>query len=537
MFKLDELIVNNLGLIAEAHLEPGEGFVVITGETGTGKTMLMGAVDLLLGRTAASDLVGPVADEAAVSGRLASDADAEELIASRRVLGGGRSRAYLDGEMVPARALTERLEPLMEVVKQGDARRLVDPAAFRRLVDACLDSAGRKCLSAYQDAWAELVALRTDQEALGGDTRALERELDLARYQGEEIATAGFDLGDEIELARQGDRLRHAEDLTEALAEAASNLASAESLESAVAAMRRASSFDQGLIEISDQLDALQSEWSDSLSAIRNAAEGIEHNPAALEEVGARLTLLGELKRKYGATLEEVLSYGAQAANRASELEDLLQRAGDVDRRLTEAADELAGAGEALRAARVRAGKSLAAEAIHHLKDLGFSDPTVEVEVVTVEPGPAGADQTRLLFASDSSLTSAPAHKSASGGELSRLILAVRLAAGAADASIMVFDEVDAGVGGATALAMGEKLAGLATASQVFCVTHLPQVAAFADRHYVVERQGNTASVQPVFDEDRTAELTRMMAGLGESAKGRQHAVELLETAKARRRR
>ena len=178
----------------------------------------------------------------------------------------------------------------------------------------------------------------------------------------------------------------------------------------------------------------------------------------------------------------------------------------------------------------------LATEAIHHLKDLGFSRPAVEVEVVAAEPGPTGADQTRLLFASDDSLALAPAHKSASGGELSRLILAVRLATGAGDASMVVFDEVDAGVGGATALAMGEKLAGLSDVSQVFCVTHLPQVAAFADRHYVVERDGNIASVRPVFDEDRTAELTRMMAGLGESAKGRQHAVELLETAKARRR-
>ena len=306
MLKLEELIVTNLGLIAKAHLEPGDGLVVITGETGTGKTMLLGAVELLLGRTAASDLVGPVSEEAAVQGRFRGDDDSE-VVASRRVVGGGRSRAYLDAEMVPARTLTEQFEPVMEVVKQGDARRLADPAAFRRLVDGCLDSDGRTCVRTYQDAWAELGRLKEDQATLGGDTRALERELDLARYQAEEIAAAGFEIGDDTELAQRSDRLRHAGDLSDALDEAASHLSEQDNLASAVAAMRRAASFDSTLTNISDQLDALQSEWAESLNAIRDSASTIEHNPAALEEIDSRLTVLGELKRKYGSDLEAVL--------------------------------------------------------------------------------------------------------------------------------------------------------------------------------------------------------------------------------------
>ncbi len=530
---IEELIVHNLGLIGEAHLEPGSGLIVITGETGTGKTMLLGAVELLLGRSASSDLVGPVDRETRVQGRfIFSD---REMIASRRVFEAGRSRAYVDGDMVPARFLAEQLENRVEVVKQGDARRLSDPSAFRVLVDGCLDAAGLEALRLYREAWNDLVHIESDQELIGGDTRAIQRELEMSRFQAEEIAGAGFAKGDDEELSRRADRLRFAGELAETLAEAQSHLEEHEHLASAVAAMRRAASFDSSLQPISDQLDGLQAEWADGAASVRDVAATIEHNPNALRDVEEKLANLTALKRKYGSTLEEVLAFGDEAASRVVESERLLQRAGELDAELAAARERVSIAGEALRTARGRAGKLLVETATHHLRDLGFSAPVLVIEATEAAPGPHGTDRLQLLFASDEALPPAPAQKSASGGELSRVILAVRLAAGASDSPVVVFDEVDAGVGGATALAMGEKLADLARGRQVFCVTHLPQVAAFADRHLVVDRSGLSARVRPAVDEDRIAEVTRMMAGLGESKKGREHALELLQTAKARR--
>ncbi|NND02512.1 MAG: AAA family ATPase [Acidimicrobiia bacterium] len=530
---IEELIVHNLGLIGEAHLEPGPGLVVITGETGTGKTMLLGAVELLLGRPASSDLVGPVDQEARVQGRFVFED--RELVVSRRVVEAGRSRAYVDGDMVAARALGEHLENEIEVVKQGDARRLSDPTAFRTLVDGCLDAAGHDALQMYEEAWRELTRIRADQELAGGDMRAIQRDLEMARFQSEEISAAGFALGEEEELARRSDRLRFSRELADTLGEARQHLDEQDHLAMAVVAMRRAASFDSSLQPISDQLDGLQAEWAEAASAVRDVAATIEHNPDALEEVEDRLATLSSLKRKYGNTLEEVLAFGEEAEARVVQSERLLQRAGELGDELAVAVERVEVGGEALRAARVRAGKLLGETATGHLRDLGFADPVLRVEIAEASPGPLGADRMQLLFASDAALQPLPAHTTASGGELSRVILAVRLATGASDTPIVVFDEVDAGVGGATALAMGEKLAHLAESRQVFCVTHLPQVAAFADRHFVVDRTGVSARVRPAVAEDLVAELTRMMAGLGDSKTGRDHAVELLQTAKARR--
>ncbi len=530
---LEELIVRNLGLLEEAHIEPGTGLVVISGETGTGKTMLLGGVELLAGRTASPDLVGPAGDEASVQGRFSVESHVDEVVAARRVVVGGRSRAYLDGDMVPARLLSDRIEPHLDIVKQGDVRRLADPAAFQKLVDGCLDRQGQESRGEYQSDWAAVTQLHADQDSLGGDTRALERELEMARHQLEEINGAGFEPGDDEELEVRAERLRHAGDLADSLEQAAGHLDHEEHLAAAVDALRRAAGFDRTLRDLSVRLDGLQAEWADAASEIRSAAASIEHDPRALHEVEARLTTLGTLKRKYGEDLEAVLAFADEASRRAAEAESLLSRAGELDAELDRATRRLETSGEALRAARVRAGKSLATDAIAHLQDLGFSAPRVEVVVEPAPPGPSGADRVKLLFASDEALEPVPAHKAASGGEMSRLILAIRLAAGASDADIMVFDEVDAGVGGATALAMGRKLADLARGRQVFCVTHLPQVAAHAATHYVVDRQGNRAFVRPVVNDERLAELTRMMAGLGESAAGREHAVELLEIAKA----
>ncbi len=532
---LDELAVANLGVIREARLEPGPGLVVVTGETGAGKTLLLGALRLLGGGAAAADRVGPHGDEARVEGRFA--ADGEEVVLARRVVAGGRSRAYRDGEMVPAKVLAEATAGLVEMVGQHDAHALRSPAARRELVDGALDDGGRAVLAAYLAAWERLAELEAAQRELGGDLRARERERDLARYQADEIADAGFGAGDDEELQARARRLRNADALAghlAAAAAAASDDGAAAGLAAATRELTAAARLDPALAPLASQAGELVALAAELSTDVARQAADLESDPAELATVEERLARLAALQRKYGATLDDVLAFAKAVAARAAEVDGLLERASGIDTELAAARAAVAAAGDDLAAARRGAGKRLGDAAVAHLRELGLRDPVVRVEVAPTEPGPHGADRVELAFASDAGLTPGPAAKTASGGELSRLVLALRLASGAGEAPVVAFDEVDAGVGGATALALGRKLARLAEGRQILCVTHLPQVAAFAATHYAVDRDGNVANVRLVDGADRVAELSRMLSGLPESERGREHAEELLALAAGR---
>jgi DNA repair protein RecN (Recombination protein N) len=531
---LDELRVTNLGLIAQAHLEPGPGLVVVTGETGAGKTLLLGALRLLLGGTTRQDQVGPAGPAVEVEGRFVWKDG--ELAAARKV-GEGRSRAYLNGSMVPARKLAESTAGMVEIVGQHDHISMAGTQGVRRLIDNAMDAEGRDAKDGYQTAFEALRELRRAQEAIGGDRRALERELDMARFQADEISAAGFEEGDDESLASLANRLRNAETISEGLAAAAEALdddsGAVGRLSQAVGELSRLArldaAFDDLAAEARDVLNAL-----DELgSGISSAASGMDRDPSSLADVEERLALLGGLRRKYGDSLVEVLRFGEAAAERAFELTSMLERADGLAGEITKAEAVVDEAGARLAGARKLTADRLATAAVGHLKELGFSAPVVAMTVEPAAPGPEGADTVRLLFSSDESLPPGPVARVASGGELSRLVLALRLAAGVADADVVAFDEIDAGIGGATALAMGEKLASLAAGRQVLCVTHLPQVAAYADTHYVVHRTGAVTGVGLVAGEDRLEELSRMLSGLPESLKGRQHAAELLDRAAA----
>jgi DNA repair protein RecN (Recombination protein N) len=528
---LDELSVHNLGLITEAHLELGPGFVVITGETGAGKTLLLGALRLMRGETARGDLIGPAAEETRVEGRVLVD-DAE-LVLTRKVTP-GRSRAYLDGAMVPAKALTEKMNGVIEIVSQHDQLSLTERVAVRGLIDAALDAAGTRALISYQDRWQALVSLRHEQELLGGDRRALERELEVVRFQRDEIAAAAFERGNDATLETTANRLRNAEGLAERLEAAANALdesGAADSVDRAVKELRQAEMTDATLGDIVAQAEEVAGLLGDLRAEIAGVAQSLEHDPKALQDVELRLAALAELKRKYGDSLDEVLEFGVHAGERADELEALMDHAEGLGASVSEAEAAVDEAGAALRRARMKAAERLAAAAIGHLTDLGLDAPVVRFDLEPAEPGPHGADAPTLEFASHDSLEPGPVSRIASGGELSRLVLAIRLAAGAEDVAIAAFDEIDSGVGGGTALAVGEKLGMLARTRQVLGVTHLPQVAAFADRHFVVDREGATATVRLVSGDERVEELSRMLAGLPESEKGRDHAAELLALA------
>jgi DNA repair protein RecN (Recombination protein N) len=250
-----------------------------------------------------------------------------------------------------------------------------------------------------------------------------------------------------------------------------------------------------------------------------------------LEELEGRLTAIGDLKRKYGRTIEEVIGHGERITDKAAELEGLLADADRIDAEVADASRTVAACAADLSKARTRAAEIISAEMRRHLADLGLSGAKVEIELEPVDPGPTGADRVVIRFASDPRLETRPIADAASGGELSRLVLAIRLATKSKSTATLVFDEVDTGIGGKTALAMGAKLADLARDRQVLCVTHLAQVAAHADTHYVVEKDsGGVAHVRHVIGDDRVTEIARMLAGQPDSLATKTAAAELLAT-------
>lgn len=531
---LEELVVRNLGLIASASLEFGPGLTVVTGETGTGKTLMLGALRLLKGENAPKGLVGPHGDILDASAMISLDSD-ETVI--RRTVSSTRSKAYLDGAIVTASALAQAMGDEIAIVGQHDQHTITSVAGIRRLVDRCLDAKGRSALARYEAAWAAFVKTTAEAEALGGDLRALEREAEMLSFQVDEIDDAGFDIGDEADLRSSVAKLRSAEELAAEIGAAMNELGDEgvqARLEMAVRSIRRAQAIDPGLDASAAQGDAAMVLIDDLLAELARYSDDLTSDADVLAQTEDRLALLGSLKRKYGDTIEDILTFRKEADTRAEALTVLLSSAADIEARLATAFTEVVAAGAELALARKAAGVRLAADAVTHLTDLGFTDPIVLVDIRNTEPTHAGADNVVLQFASDASLAPAPASAVASGGELSRLVLALTLAAGGADAGIVAFDEIDSGIGGTTALAMGKKLAALAKDRQVICVTHLPQVAAHGDAHLVVTRTGAVTSVSPVEGNERVSEIARMLAGLGGSDVGQQHAAELLALAKRR---
>ncbi|MFV1970632.1 MAG: DNA repair protein RecN [Acidimicrobiia bacterium] len=527
---LEEVVVTNLGLIPKATLEPAPGLTVITGETGAGKTVMLGALRLLVGEQAPKGLIGPHGEQADVSARFVGK---EEQVA-RRIVTPSRSKAYLDGAITTASALREVIGPQISIVGQHDQHTITSANGVRRLLDVALNEEERESARQYEEAWSVYETVRSEADLLGSDQRSLARELETLRFQVSEITEAGFEPGDERELRDRVNRLRNSEILATAVDTAITGLGdegAGAPIAQAARALTGAAELDGSLAELATQVSDTLTMVSDIRAEIARYASDLEVDPAALQQTEERVSLLSSLKRKYGDSLEAILTFRETAAVRETELAELLESADDIAVRLREASDGLGVQGDALRSARQKAATRITEAATMHLEELGFATPVVEILLGEAPPTRNGADTATVVFASDAELVPGPIASIASGGELSRLVLALTLASGGADSDIVAFDEIDSGIGGTTALAMGRKLASLAEGRQVICVTHLPQVAAFADRHYVVARTGATTSISESIDDARVEELSRMLAGLTSSEKGKDHAEELLALA------
>ncbi len=537
---LVELRVESLGIIDELQVVLGEGLTAITGETGAGKTLVVGALELLLGGRADPGLVRDGAPEARVEGRFVA-ADGDEVVLARVVAaaGGARSRAYINGRLATATELAERGAELVELHGQHTHHSLLTPAEQRLALDHAAGEPAFTALAEYRAARADLHHIDDALGALGGDERTRAREIGLLRYQLEEIDAAAIsDPGEDDTLAEQQELLANAEAHRDALARARTSLdgPALDGIGAAAGALADRAPF----AELAERVRALQSELTDLAQELRLVGERLELDPGRLAEVRERRHRLHELRRKYGESLEAVLTYGEEVRTRLADLEGYETRAADLEAQRTAVLARAERAATTLGRHRRAAAAPLARAVTDRLTTLGMPSARFEITVDEAPPGDDGADAVTFLLAANAGEPTRPLAKVASGGELARSMLALRvvLSTGGERATAFVFDEVDAGLGGEAGRAVGAALAELAERRPVLCVTHLAQVAAFADAQVVVEKHtegGRTvADASLVLDGARVRELSRMLAGVGDSTHARRHAEELLADAAAR---
>lgn len=569
---IEEIRIADLGVIGAADVTLGPGLTVLTGETGAGKTMVLTALSLLLGSKADPATVRTGAAAASVEGRVvltpghpvlerAAEAggdvdDDGSLLLVRTVSaavdgGSGRSRAIVGGRSVPQAVLGELAQALVTVHGQADQARLRSSAHQRAALDAFAGPEHAAVLAAYREAWTERTGVRAELDELVARAQDRTREAELLRLGLAELERVDPQPGEDLDLATEEERLAHAEELRVAAAGAhaaiagdtdgGAELASAAALvEQARRALDHVAAHDRTLAELSARVADVGFALADVAAELSSYAEDLQADPRRLEVVNQRRAELATLTRAYGSDVAEVLEWARTAGLRLLELDGGDQRIDELRAHMAELDTRLVDLAAVVTAARRRAALRLADAVTAELAGLAMAGARLEVEVRAAAPGPSGADDVEMLLVAHAGAPARPLGKGASGGELSRIMLALEVAlaqdAGDDRPGTFVFDEIDAGVGGKAAVEIGRRLARLARDSQVLVVTHLAQVAAFADRHLVVTKSSRagvdvvTASdVTSVTGEARVRELARMLSGQEESDAARAHAAELLE--------
>ncbi|MGE2735015.1 DNA repair protein RecN [Mycolicibacterium vaccae] len=581
---LSEIRIESLGAISAATAEFDRGLTVLTGETGAGKTMVVTGLHLLGGARADPMKVRSGAQRAVVEGRFgttdaapdvtarvdelleASGAERDDdgsVIAARSVSRDGPSRAYLGGRSVPAKSLSEFTGELLTLHGQNDQLRLMRPDHQRAALDhyAAVDAPLARYRTA-RDAWLQA---KRDLEDRRRRTRELAQEADRLQFALNEIDVVNPLPGEDADLVDDIRRLSELDAVREAVQTARSALSGdtdtvdAHSAASAVGMARTAleSTDDTALKALAEQLDSALAVLVDVSGELGQFMSELPSDASALETKLARQAELRTLTRKYAADIDGVLAWAGEARERLGQLDVSEETLGELERRVDELQAKVVSAAAEVTKARMKAARGLSKAVTAELSGLAMSGAEFTISVSpliaraddsaplpmpsgdTVHAGHDGVDAVEFGFAAHRGSDILPLHKSASGGELSRVMLALEVVlAASTEGTTMVFDEVDAGVGGRAAVQIGRRLARLARTHQVIVVTHLPQVAAYADIHLVVDSgTGRTKSsgVRRLDDDDRVAELARMLAGLGESDSGRAHARELLDAARAER--
>jgi DNA repair protein RecN (Recombination protein N) len=527
---LVELSIENLGIIENVRVSFDKGFTAFTGETGAGKTMLVEAINLVVGRRADVSIIRDGAEEARVEARFITNSEAGEVetILCRVLHREGRSRAYINDRMATVSSLTEIGDELVDIHGQHAHQRLLSPATQRN----SLDQFGGVSTRELQVAREAVIHIDANLAALGGDEKSRVREIDLLQFQCEEIESSRITNPDEdVLLSNEEDILtdvvRHQESLQKIVSLLSDEGAVVDLLGEAVTAIGPVSS----LPALSERIRSLAAEAKDVSDTVRGAADGSEHDPARLEEIRLRRQSLRDLMRKYGDSLADVMTFGAEARERLDELTGYSERVAELEKSRVVALRHLVVCQKEVGNARRAAAPTLATAVQKRLRQLALPNAAVQVAVGDIESDPAGESVVFMLAANPGSAPQ-PISKVASGGELARVMLALRLVL-TGDPATMVFDEVDAGVGGEAAVAVASALRELGNDHQVIAVTHLAQVAASAHGQVAISKSvksGKTfGSAVKVAENERATEIARMLSGGVADESATAHARDLLE--------
>ncbi len=543
-----ELVIENYAVVGRLRVRFHPGLNLLTGETGSGKSIVVDALGLLFGGRASADMVRSGEERARISGRFTVpdlahpgvETEEGELLIEREILAGGKSRAYV-GSRPAAVTLLKELAPLLgDIHGQHEQQLLFSADAQLRIVDqasGCPDESVRALFHRWTAAGAELAALeRNEQEKL--------RLLDLWTFQQNEIESAAPEPGEDAALDQERRRLQNLGRLQESAGAAFEALY--EAPESALTAVRaaakkldEASRIDSAAAPIREALEPAIIAIQEASYGLRDYLAKLEANPARLEEIEGRLAALDKLKRKYGATLEEVLAFLVQAREQIAAAETTGERIAKLRREQAELASQFEAAAARLTALRKKAARELERQVVSELASLAMERSVFRIEISPAVWSESGSDAVRFLVSANAGEEPRPLEKVASGGELSRIALALKTCLAASGAGrTLVFDEVDAGVGGRAAEGIGRRLKKLAASDQVLCVTHLAQIAGFADHHYLVEKRESRGRTVATVDEldhaGRVREIGRMLSGETLTAEALKHAERLIETGLAR---
>lgn len=557
---LTHLRIAALGVISEASLELGPGLVAITGETGAGKTMVISSLGLLLGGRADAGVVRHGAHRAMVEGRfevapeiaalvdaVGGTLDGDELLVARQVAASGRSRAFVGGAQTTATALGEITGELVTIHGQSEQIRLGTPERQREVLDRACGPAHVETVARYGVVYHQRRALLSEREALIRDAQARAREADVLQFGLEEIAAVAPEPGEDAALLAESTRLQAADDLRVLVGEAVAALSGGESGEESLSAndlvlragraLAAAARLDPGAEPIVQRLREASLALNDAGAEAASYLADLDADPNRLAAVMERRSELAALTRKYGSTIEQVLAWSQESAQRLATLSGSDERIDHLGVEIAALESELTSTAALITAAREQSAARLASQVKAELSDLAMPHARLQFELSRLaELGPFGAEKVTLLFSANPGSELAPLAKVASGGELSRVRLALEVVLAESDPGhCFVFDEVDAGVGGAVGLQIGRRLAALGRRGQVIVVTHLAQVAAFADRHLVVSKSSSgevtDSSIVQLDQSQRVIELARMMTGLADSKTGLAHARDLLAEA------
>ena len=574
----EEIRISSLGVIESSTLELGPGLTVITGETGAGKTMVVTALSLLLGGRADTGAVRSGSAHARVEGvvdartltafcaavdEVGGDTEDGQVVIARNIAAEGRSRAWVGGASVPVSRMAEVTESLVAVHGQSDQHRLLRAGAQRDALDRHAAAAVDALLAEWRRLHTELTDVERELDDVVTHARERAQEADRLRFGLGEVEAVSPEPGEDTALAAEESRLGYADTLRTAAEQAREALSSDDDAPDALATTAAARTLLEGVRdhdpeagELADRLAELTYLLSDLAADVASYASRLDIDPARLAAVSERRASITALTRKYGETVEDVLAWAQESSRRLLDLDDTDGRTDALRAEQSRLRTELADTGARLSAARQSAAAELGDQVSGELTQLAMPHAVVTIAVGQHEvaeperPTPgvlrvgkrwlrattSGLDEVEFLLAANTGSEARPLHKGASGGELSRVMLALEVSLAESNpVPTFVFDEVDAGVGGKAAIEIGRRLAQLARRAQVLVVTHLPQVAAFADRHVVVHKQSDgtvtTSGLVVLDDEAREKELSRMLAGVEESDSARAHARELLDTA------